>query len=474
MPKQPTKNVLDSRKREPLVSCSKCNKKVDPKNTIVCILCKNNFEYDCIGYSEKLHRLKDVATRKTWRCKLCEKKHKTHSTPINSASPVASTSNKSFQPPDNKTPTSKDSCKEIPSKEQNSTAHKTETDWKCDYKVNVLTSNSFQSLSDDEMYDHIDHTLTSPISRLTSSWPDIRKFKVNLREKLEDLEIQNRLLQERLQTAEREIDNLHLENSELRKTLSKHENKAKYLVDVLNHSTSKKNVTLRNKRKCLKGAQLDFSIGEENKHYTQDYSNKQYNPSSNISKRNLTILSSNNRNKILNTTKHTGLYDTYNLCHHIIPGGGVKELLSCLESEVKKLDDKDFCVLLIGENDFKNNTSIQDIIYEIRVKVLAITTTNIIIALPTYICGAPIYNYKIENFNYMMLCDRELNKKSFIIDSNLNLTFDMFSKWSGKLNNLGVKQILLDISTQAQYINPIDDDQINLVPKAITGDFFRD
>lgn len=247
MTKPQNKNASDSRKKAPTVICNKCKQKVDPKSTIQCSLCKKNFEYDCIGHSEKLRRLKNTATRKNWRCKKCEQKQTLHSTPISSVS-LTSTSKKPIPPNDVKDPISKDKiiCHETPRKDTN-------TD--IDYEVNVLTSNSFQSLSDQEMYDQ---TQTSIISRLNSSCPDVGK--INLEEKLEELEKRNRDLQEKLLIAESEIDNLHLENSELKKILFKQESKAKYLADIVNHSSSKKNITLRNKQKKLKSTQLVFSL----------------------------------------------------------------------------------------------------------------------------------------------------------------------------------------------------------------------
>lgn len=63
------------------VKCNICKKKVDPKNTINCLLCKKAYEFDCIGYSEKLHRLKDQETKKTWKCKSCCDKVNKQQTP---------------------------------------------------------------------------------------------------------------------------------------------------------------------------------------------------------------------------------------------------------------------------------------------------------------------------------------------------------------------------------------------------------
>lgn len=58
------------------VKCNICQRKVDQKKTVTCSICKKSFEFDCIGYSEKLHSLKDAEKRKLWKCKLCQDKSK--------------------------------------------------------------------------------------------------------------------------------------------------------------------------------------------------------------------------------------------------------------------------------------------------------------------------------------------------------------------------------------------------------------
>lgn len=276
MSKPHTKTSHDPRKRELLVTCNKCKEKVDSKKTLLCTLCKNHFEYDCIGYSEKLHRLKDTATKKSWRCKTCEQKQKVHSTPNNSGTPIASTTKKSSLPHLNQGPPINDKNKEKPNKDQDIiliTDQRNRTEKKCEYKVNVSTNNSFQSLSDDESPCY---TLSSSIVRLNSSCPEVGKL--NLEEKIEELKKRNKELQEKLQIADNEIDNLLLENSELKKIVSRHEKKANHLADIISHSSSKKNITLRNKNKSLKSTQLDFSINGENKIISQNLDC--YNPSS--------------------------------------------------------------------------------------------------------------------------------------------------------------------------------------------------
>ncbi|CAG5033462.1 unnamed protein product [Parnassius apollo] len=88
MTKPNLKNTDNDRKMTLQVTCSKCKRKVDPKNTMLCSLCRNNFEFDCVGYSERLYRLKDAAAKSKWKCKDCSQKSKGTSTPYSSLSHV--------------------------------------------------------------------------------------------------------------------------------------------------------------------------------------------------------------------------------------------------------------------------------------------------------------------------------------------------------------------------------------------------
>lgn len=63
----------DGRQMSLLVTCNVCKKKVDHKKTLICATCKKAYEFDCIGYSQRLHLLKDIETRKKWICKVCTK-----------------------------------------------------------------------------------------------------------------------------------------------------------------------------------------------------------------------------------------------------------------------------------------------------------------------------------------------------------------------------------------------------------------
>ncbi|KAF9407033.1 hypothetical protein HW555_012814, partial [Spodoptera exigua] len=67
-----------------LVTCHKCKKLVNIKSTALCSACDNRYEFDCDGYPEQTYRLKDTEAKKKWRCKVCIRSKKyanTDSTP---------------------------------------------------------------------------------------------------------------------------------------------------------------------------------------------------------------------------------------------------------------------------------------------------------------------------------------------------------------------------------------------------------
>lgn len=71
--KQNTKvtNNSSGRKRSAPVQCHTCKQSVDIKNTLLCTVCQNRYEFDCAGYSEKLYALMNFESKKKWKCKHC-------------------------------------------------------------------------------------------------------------------------------------------------------------------------------------------------------------------------------------------------------------------------------------------------------------------------------------------------------------------------------------------------------------------
>lgn len=167
-----------------------------------------------------------------------------------------------------------------------------------------------------------------------------------------------------------------------------------------------------------------------------------------FSTKRLDIFSTNSsrRNNIIVKTMLKCFEDFHN-CHHAIPGGGIHQILKSLQVQLQDYTMEDFCVLLIGEQDLRRveDCDTMALMHEISSTLETITNTNVIICTPTYVCGAPIYNYRVELFNTRLNQHLQMKKCAHFYDSNLNLTFDMFSSRTGKITNSGIKNIFENI-----------------------------
>lgn len=188
----------------------------------------------------------------------------------------------------------------------------------------------------------------------------------------------------------------------------------------------------------------------------------------------LCVISGRNNNVLQN------LEDTFakkfTFCHFSKPAAQINELLMGIETKVCKLTKEDFCIILLGESDIKMNQNYISVIQLLRNTLKKITHTNVIICPPTYICGALMFNYRAEQFINLLYLDVETHKHCWFLDTNKNLSLDMFSSFTGKLNKYGMRQIINDIKKfiemgsttnfdlQDKDYDPIDNDTI----------FFRD
>lgn len=136
---------------------------------------------------------------------------------------------------------------------------------------------------------------------------------------------------------------------------------------------------------------------------------------------------------------------------------------------------------MIGEKDFNDNEDSIELVRLIRESLEQTTHTNVIVCSPAYVRGALIHNYRVELFNNLLYMDIQNYNYAYFFDTNRDLSLEMFSYKTGKLNKLGIKcifgsifrRILVDIK---KY--PLDYDHDNslkpLTSKApIQNKFFR-
>lgn len=169
-------------------------------------------------------------------------------------------------------------------------------------------------------------------------------------------------------------------------------------------------------------------------------------------RRKLCIVSSNNQNNVSLIIRNNDLLPDCDYCHYITPGAGIRQLLHDINNKTKTLTMKDFCLVMIGPKDFHSSNDYVGLVHHIREIIQRITNTNIIIALPTYITGTILYNSRVETFGTLLCNDIKTHKYANILDSNLNLTYDMFSDRTGKLNNRGMKNILENLRQLTKMI----------------------
>lgn len=161
-------------------------------------------------------------------------------------------------------------------------------------------------------------------------------------------------------------------------------------------------------------------------------------------KNKLCILSSVNRSSLSAIVSVFSEYFVY--CHYIMSNCTLYERLKNIEQKLKHFTINDYCLLFIEENDIKEENDYINMIKTIKELLKNVAHTNIVICAPTYQIGAPIYNYKVEIFNNLLCTDLQNNNSSlYYFDSNRDLSLDMFSYKSGKINRSGIMTILKQI-----------------------------
>lgn len=157
----------------------------------------------------------------------------------------------------------------------------------------------------------------------------------------------------------------------------------------------------------------------------------------------LCIISSNKVNNILTLALNT--FPCYDVCHYISTNCGTKQLLDNVNKKLINFNKQDYCLIFIGEHDFKTTVNYYDLVISIRETLMSITNTNLVLCLPTYEFNGynNIFNSRVETFNTLLYQDICKYNYAILFDSNLNLKYDstMFYKRSGVLNRHGLKNI---------------------------------
>lgn len=209
------------------LKCTKCKKNINNiRQYLTCSLCDGLYHLDCGNVSSPRFRLMTPNKRKKWICDRCWSTTKTNN---------------------NAPSTSKPNVQNDPNISGNNNITK-----RAKYVINVSTENSYEDLSEAELGCR---TPSENIS-LNRSCPE----KLQCLD-LEDMKDKINDLQNELQTAENEIENLLAENYDLKKQMKKQNVKIN-LLSVLSRQTSETSTNKKKSRKNLTTTRLDFSTVE--------------------------------------------------------------------------------------------------------------------------------------------------------------------------------------------------------------------
>ncbi|KAH9639830.1 hypothetical protein HF086_015681 [Spodoptera exigua] len=317
-----------------------------------------------------------------------------------------------------------------------------EGDLSCNNMTLDGTSHSLPNMSDEENCDQIE-TLKNEINRLKAE----------------------------LDAAHNEIDNLSIVNTELTQTIYdmniKHElvKKASRKLSIdgnkgtpngknclkistpLNCQKKQKNISSTNTiSKTNKRSVIDTNsqISETNKEDPSSSPNKisgddgsDKNMSKPIKKNKMCILSTNNVLEPLPLIENI-FSEHFNYCRYMYPNSTTKHIIKNIDKKLDQYTFEDYCLIFIGENDIRGDVNYISVINDIKESLRKIVHTNIVLCLPIYITGSPIYNYKVEMFNNLMDLDMQNNNYAYIFDCNRDLTIDMFSYKTGRVNRQGL------------------------------------
>lgn len=297
-----------------------------------------------------------------------------------------------------------------------------------------------------------------------------------------DLQVKLSSVQEKLLIANSEIENLNTENTSLKWELERcHKiielykkvgygesfstpptsarKKKKKVENVTNTSSIKLNdqrVVIAEKSVSVEQPRQD-TCSKRSSTSNQDMENVDKDITPSVCKKSqlirhknkLCILSTNNKNKILSITENT-FANTFDCCHYVIPNGKTQHLLKGLKEKLVKFTINDFCVILLGDEDFKNTNNYFEIIFHIREVLQNIHHTNVIICAPTYKYGynANLFNCRVETFNSLLYLDVLTYEHLYLLDSNLNLSYDynLYDKRTGSVSNRGMYIIFKDLN----------------------------
>lgn len=306
----------------------------------------------------------------------------------------------------------------------------------------------------------------------TNSMPDMSDDEEECQITILKAEIEK--LNSQLKNAHKEIETLKLENTNLKQC---NEELIKEKCGTTTNTNSpkkhKRKTPTKNKTRSLKDTEKetrseDVNLTASNTTQKISQSTHQNNPSPVLStspKHKVYMISSETSNRLLNIIERTELHNN-EICHFRMPKCGLKVLLDCIDKKVKNFTYSDYCIIYIGEEDFRKTHNYIELVTLIRDKLMPLQHTNFIICLPTfkYMENTNImFNSRVDIFNNLLYLDVETYNYAYVLDSNYNLPY-IYETYnpSGNLNYKGLKIIISDLLDLVLYINSLKTEQIEV------------
>lgn len=186
-------------------------------------------------------------------------------------------------------------------------------------------------------------------------------------------------------------------------------------------------------------------------------------------KKKFCFLSTDPNYHVLTTAQRILIKDNDEICHYLTPKVGIEHLLREIDLKLSDFTNEDYCIVLIGQEDFKTTKDYLKMIISIRDVLKTITHTNVILCSPTYILRShnSLYNARIETFNNLLCLDLLAHEHAYFLDSNKNLKadFSMFNKNTGLINNKAIRTVFEDLKaliddidhTNIEYLNELSE-----------------
>ncbi|CAG5011445.1 unnamed protein product [Parnassius apollo] len=290
--------------------CGKCSKQLPRKQFLICTSCNTSYDIDCAGAEKRFFLMNDEHKRR-WKCVSCCTK------PHSSSSGIAAST------PYDEHVAIRNKC-----------------------VVNISTSNSFESLADNSLADEDDADNCN--TTLNRSCPELSTITAY---DLEELKQKILNLQSRLVIAEKEIENLLQENTNLTDKIAAREAKINQLKQICSSS-----IKQRKKRKEIYESRSSSVVNQSFEGINAGNSENKENlaETNQPKKRNIFILGDQQMRglaiKILEY-RYGKYNDVYNVTSIIKSQAQSRDIMTNFNVIPENMNEDDVIILSVGSND---------------------------------------------------------------------------------------------------------------------------